>query len=76
MNENNQYLMIFMAGWTQYAIEDNEYSNALKGNIKGIESLIKFYQKNRDFVEKSNAIEKFIKMQKKGTLEEFVKKNM
>lgn len=73
---NPDLLMIFMAGWTKYAIENKDYTNKLKGNLSGIESVIEFYQKNSNDLKKDSNVEKYIKMKEKGTLEDYVKKNI
>lgn len=75
MDQNPELLMIFLGGWTKYALESKDYKNKIKGNLKGIESVIDFYSKNKANLKKDKNIEKYIKMKEKGTLEEFVTKN-
>jgi hypothetical protein len=74
-DKNPELLMVFMSGWTKYSIETSDYSNIIVGNIKGIERVIEFYKKNKEFLEKDSNVEDYIKMQKEGKLEEFIKKN-
>jgi hypothetical protein len=76
MKPNSDLLLIFMAGWTKYAIETKDYKNKLNGNLKGIESVIEFYQKNKTNLQKDKNVEKYIKLKEKGSLEEYVKKNI
>ena len=74
-DKNPELLMVFMSGWTKYSIETSDYSNIIVGNVKGIERVIEFYKKNKEFLEKDSNVEDYIKMQKEGKLEEFIKKN-
>lgn len=69
-------LMIFLSGWTKYAIESKDYGNALKGNLAGTESVIQFYTTNKKALGKNKNIEKLIKLKKKGKLEEYIQQNM
>ena len=69
---NPELLMIFMCGWTKYSLETKVNNNNIKGNLKGIETVIEFYNKNRENLEKDKNVEKYIKMKEKGTLEEFI----
>jgi hypothetical protein len=73
---NPDLLFIFMGGWTKYALETKDYKNKLNGNLKGIESVIDFYQKNRDNLKKDENVERYIKMKEAGTLEDYIKKNL
>lgn len=74
MEINPDLLMVFMCGWTKYALETGDYKNALKGNLKGVESVITYYQKNKDNLLKDGHVEKYVRMKEKGTLEEYIKK--
>jgi hypothetical protein len=76
MDPNPQLLMIFMCGWTKYSIETKDYNNKIIGNQKGIETVIDFYIKNKEYLKKDKNVEKYIKMKDKGTLEEYIIKNV
>jgi hypothetical protein len=75
MEPNAELLMTFMCGWTKYALESKDYSNSVKGNLKGVEAVIDFYTKNIDHLKKDKHVEDYIKMKTKGNLEEFIKNN-
>ena len=75
-DSNPEMLMIFMCGWTKYSLETKDYKNKIMGNVKGIETVIDFYNKNRENLEKDKNVEKYIKMKEKGTLEEFIAKSI
>jgi hypothetical protein len=75
MGSSPDLFMIFMGGWAKYALESKDYKNKIAGNLAGIESVIEFYKKNKDFVPKDKNIEKYIEMKDKGTLKGFIEKN-
>jgi len=68
-------LMIFMGGWTKYSLETGKIDDKIGGNLAGIEDVIEFYLKNKEFLKKDKNIEKYIKMKDKGTLKEYIEKN-
>lgn len=67
-------LIGFLCGWTKYALETKNCADKLKGNLAGIEHAINMYQKNKDVLPKDKNIEKYIKLQSKGKLEEEIAK--
>ncbi len=67
-------LMGFLCGWTKYSLETKNYTDKLKGNLAGIENAIDIYQKNKSILPKDKNIEKYIKLQSKGKLEEEIAK--
>lgn len=74
MNPNPELLIIFMCGWTKYALETND-NNKITGNLKGIEAVIEFYLKNRENLKKDKKVEHYIKLKEKGELGKFITKN-
>jgi len=74
MDSNPDLLMIFMCGWAKYSIETKDYDNKIMGNLKGVETVIDFYIKNKENLKKDKNVEKYIKMKENGTLEEFITK--
>ena len=70
---NPDLLFIFMGGWTKYALESGGFSDKLNGIIRGIESVIDFYQKNRGNLHKDKNVERYIRRKEKGTLEDYIK---
>lgn len=62
-------LILFMAGWTKYAIESKDYNNLIQANIHGIKAVIKLYKKNKEIMGANPAIEKYLNMEADGTLE-------
>jgi len=76
IDPNPELLIIFICGWTKYSIETKDNKNKLTGNLKGIESVMDFYTRYKENMKKDKNVEKYIKMKEKGTLEEFIKKNV
>ena len=72
---NPDLALIFMGGWMKQVVTTGD-SSVVNGNLKGLESVIQYYQKNRDKLEKDAHVEKYIKMKEKGELEAFIKKNV
>ena len=66
-------LMAFLGGWTKYSLETGDNKNKVKGHLAGIEGVIQFYNLNKATLGKNKAIEKYIKLQEKGKLEEHIK---
>ncbi len=72
MKPNAELLIIFMGGWTKYVLETGD-TDALQGNLNGIQSVITFYKANKSNLKKDKNVEKYIKMQENGTLEAYLK---
>lgn len=75
MGTSPDLLMIFMGGWAKYSLESKDFKNKIAGSMAGIESVIEFYTKNKDFMTKDKNVEKYIKMKDKGTLKAYIEKN-
>ncbi len=75
---NPDLLVIFMAGWTKFTIENkDEMRNMLKGNMAGLSSLIKLYQANKgNGLKKDKHVEKIIAMDEKGELEKWIEEQI
>lgn len=68
-----ELLPVFMGGYAKYVIENND-QDPENANMAGVMSIIEYYQKNEQYLEKDKNIEKFIKMQEKEKLERFVQR--
>ncbi len=75
MSSSPDLLMIFMGAWAKYSLETKDFDNKVKGSKAGIESVIEFYNANREFMPKDKNVEKYIKMKKKGTLDKYIEEN-
>lgn len=70
--KNPDLLIIFMTGWTKQVLNTNDNKDRVKGNLAGVEAVIEFYLKNKDYLKKDKNVEKYIKMRDKGKLEEHI----
>lgn len=75
MKSSPSLLIIFLGGWAKYSIESKDYKNKVAGSMAGIEAVIEFYTKNKDYIKKDKNVEKYIKMKNKGKLEAYIQKN-
>jgi hypothetical protein len=74
-DKNEQLLVLFMAGWTRYALENNYSKDNQKGYLEGLKSLINVYKKGID-IKKDKDVEKFVELHDKGELEAWIKENV
>ena len=72
---NIEVYMIFLCGYSKYALDNNDNINKVAKNIAGVELAIDYYKKYKNVLEKDKNIENYIKMQNDGTLKEFIRKN-
>ncbi len=70
--KNSEMLMVFMAGYAKYVLENQDNKSPLKGNLSGVNAVLDFYQKNSDTLQKDKAIEAILQKRTKGTLEAWV----
>ena len=76
MGINKELLLVFMMGWTKYALDNDHSKDQVLCNKAGVEAAINFYRKNRGFMKKDKDIEKYEKLMEKGKLEEDIKKKL
>jgi hypothetical protein len=68
-------LMLFLAGWTRYSLE-NDYSSDQKiGYYEGFKSAINVYKKGI-LIKKDKDMEDLIKIYDKGELEAWIRENI
>jgi hypothetical protein len=70
--KNPQLLMIFMAGWTRYSLENNYSKDQQKGYYEGYKSMINVYKKGIG-ISKDKNMGKLVEVYDKGELENWVK---
>ncbi|WP_118975535.1 hypothetical protein [Taibaiella koreensis] len=76
VGETPTLLMIFMSGWTKYTLESKKPEDKLNGNLKGLESVISYYEHNKEKLAENKQVEAYADMQKKKTLKAYVEKNI
>ncbi|MGC4035653.1 MAG: hypothetical protein QM764_06800 [Chitinophagaceae bacterium] len=74
--KNNDLIMLFMAGWTKYSLENNYAKDNLQGNLAGIRSAMKVYKQNPKSMKKDKEMEKLITLEEKGELEKWAQEQL
>ena len=74
-DKNTQLLMVFMAGYSRYCLENNYSSDQLKANTAGVKSAISCYNLGGD-VKKNKTLSAAIDADKEGKLEDWVREAM
>ncbi len=75
-SKNPDLMMIFLGAWTKFDIEHpDQPKDEVAGNIASIKSVIKVYRANLGKgIRKDRDVQKMIKLEKKGKLEEWVRR--
>ena len=72
--KNPDLLILFMGGWTRYALQNNYSKDNVQGSIAGIRSAIKVYKTG--LLKKDKEMQKLVELDEKGGLEEYVRKKL
>jgi hypothetical protein len=68
VDKNPDLLMIFMGGYTKYALQHKDSPNANADNVAGLKALIAKYQAEKNH-KRNSSVEKLIKVDQDGKLE-------
>jgi hypothetical protein len=68
---NKDFLGIFMAGWTKYAIQNPKERDEIKGHLAGLHAIIKYYKENKS-AKKDKLVDRIVKADDEGKLREWV----
>jgi hypothetical protein len=74
-DKNPQLLVLFMAGWCRYALQNNYSKDQLHGCYEGMKSMIVVYKK-RVGIKKDRLMENLVKVFEHGDLESWIKENI
>lgn len=74
MKKNPELLITFMGGWTKYCLLNNYSKDKVQCSIEGIKSVIRVYKSQT--LKKDKEIEKYIALEEKGELENWVKSTL
>lgn len=74
--DSGDCVLLFMAGWATYAINNDDYENRLQGILSGTESAIQFYQQNKEELGNNKGLEKLARKKRKGKLKKYIQRNM
>lgn len=73
--EDGNLLILFLGGWAQYAIQ-NEDNDKVEGCYAGIETALNYYEQYKNSLPKDKGAEQLLKMKNKGTLKDFIAKGL
>jgi hypothetical protein len=73
---NPELLIPFMAGWTDYSLNNGYSKDNIQCTKAGLEAVAAFYRKNRGYLKKDGSVEKIEKLIEKGKLEEDIRKKL
>lgn len=73
-DKNSELLMMFMAGWTKYALQNNYSKEVTQGTMAGIRCAAKVYKGGG--LKKDKEMQKLIDMDDKGELEKWVSEKL
>lgn len=68
---NAELLMLYIGGWAKYNI-NNPNATKAECSLVALESVIRYYIKYKDSLDKEKSVENFIKKKNKGTLKQYV----
>jgi hypothetical protein len=74
-DKNPQLLMLFLAGWTRYSLENGYSKDQQKGYFEGFKSMIKVYKKGIS-IKKDKDLENIIEIYDNGDLEKWISENI
>lgn len=72
--DNPQLLMMFMAGYTRWCLENNYSKDEIKANTAGVKSMINLLHLGGE-IKKNKTLQKAIEADRAGKLEEWVSRN-
>ncbi|TDX02093.1 hypothetical protein [Dinghuibacter silviterrae] len=72
--KNLELVMVFMSGWTRYALQHDYTRDPVPCNLAGLRSVIKVYNANVGRgIRKDKAVEHLVDLERKGMLEDYVR---
>ena len=75
-DKNPVMMIIFIAAWSKESVVTGNYDQLTPLHIAAIKAVSRFYEENRDQLKKDRCIEKYIRLQKKGNLSQWVRKRV
>lgn len=69
--KNSELLVVFMGGWTRYALQNEYTTDALQCNLAGVLSMIKVYKAGK--LKKDKKMDELVKLEADGKLESWLK---
>lgn len=75
-DDTADFIIVFFAGYSEYVIRTKDDKDELAGHKAAVEACIRFYQNNIEELPTIRGIEKLIRLQGKGELEEHIKQTL
>lgn len=73
---NNDFMMIFMGGWTRYVLQSKNSPDKFECHLAGLRDILRVYQRGKG-VKKDKKIEKLIALDRQeGKLDEWLRKTL
>jgi hypothetical protein len=69
---SEEYLLIFMSGWSLEHLNSKKFDDKLSGYVAGIEAVLKFYEDNNSILKADKLIKKYAKLKKKEKLASYI----
>jgi hypothetical protein len=73
--KNSDLLIIFMGGWTKFALENAYSKDVFVGSLAGVKAAIKFYKMGNG-IKKDKAMDKLVTLEENGELAKWVKEQV
>lgn len=70
-----ELLIIYMGGWTKKALNSDDPVSIVDGSEAGLISVVEYYQKYEDILEKNRKVKKLVRLKEKDKLRQFVLDN-
>ena len=74
-DKNPQLLVLFLGGWTRYALQNNYSKDIYKGYYEGLKSVVGVAKKSAG-LKKDKDLDKVVAIYDKGELENWIKENV
>jgi hypothetical protein len=74
-DKNPQLLVLFLGGWSRYALQNNYSRDQLKGYYYGFKTMVLVYRKGIA-IKEEKALEHLVKVDDDGKLEDWIKDNI
>ncbi len=72
--KNSDLLVVFMCGWTKYALQNEYTKDEVPCNLAGLQSMIKVYKTGK--LKKDKKMDELVAMDTEGKLEAWVKEKL
>jgi hypothetical protein len=75
VNENKDFIITFMGGWTKYALDSSDFKNKVNGHLAGLQAIIRVYKENEG-AKSDDAVDELVAIEKEGKLEKWLREKL